>query len=237
MKAALFVGGWEGHAPTHFSDWYAALLKETGFAVDVYDTLAPLEAPERLADVDLITPIWSSARSGHREEFGNMTKPQEDGLLKLIGDGCGIAGWHGHMGDAFRDRPTYHFLIGGQFVAHPPGWPDNPVPSDDFVDYDVTITKPWHPLVEGIRSFRLKSEQYYMLVDPSNEVLATTTFSGEHLWWIEGTVIPVVWKRRWDQGRIFYCSIGHRLDDLKVPQVTEIIRRGARWAAEGKRCR
>ena len=100
-----------------------------------------------------------------------------------------------------------------------------------FVDYDVTITRPDDPIVRGIKSFRLHSEQYYMLVDPSNEVLATTTFSGEHLWWIEGTVIPVVWKRRWDKGRIFYCSIGHTLDDLKVPQVTEIIRRGMIWAA------
>jgi len=71
-----------------------------------------------------------------------------------------------------------------------------------------------------------------MLVDPSNEVLATTTFSGEHLWWIEGTCMPVVWKRRWDQGRVFYSSIGHELNDLKVPQVTEIMRRGFRWAAK-----
>jgi type 1 glutamine amidotransferase len=160
-----------------------------------------------------------------------MTKPQEDGLLKLIAAGCGIGGWHGHMGDAFRDRPTYHFLIGGQFVAHPPGWPDNIIPSDDFIDYDVTITAPDHPIVDGIDSFRLLSEQYYMLVDPSNDVLATTTFSGEHLWWIEGATIPVVWTRRWDQGRVFYCSIGHTLDDLKVPQVTEIVRRGLVWAA------
>jgi len=231
MKAALFVGGWEGHAPTDFADWCRDLLSANGFKVDVYDTLEPLANPDGMRDVDLIVPIWSSARSAHRPEFGNMTKPQEDGLLELIGNGCGIAGWHGHMGDAFRDRPTYHFLIGGQFVAHPPGWPDNPVPSDDFVDYDVTITNPAHEIVEGIDSFRLHSEQYYMLVDPSNEVLATTTFSGEHLWWIEGSVIPVVWTRRWDRGRVFYCSIGHTLDDLKVPQVTEIIRRGALWAA------
>ena len=229
--AALFVGGWEGHAPTTFGDWCAALLRANGFEVSVHDTLAPLEDPASMAHVDLIVPIWSSARSSHQPEFGNMTKAEEDGLLALIAAGCGIGGWHGHMGDAFRDRPTYHFLIGGQFVAHPPGWPDNPVPSDDFIDYDVTITAPDHPIVSGIDSFRLLSEQYYMLVDPSNEVLATTTFSGAHLHWIEGNVIPVVWTRTWDKGRVFYCSIGHTLDDLKVPQVTEIIRRGLTWAA------
>ncbi len=234
MKAALFVGGWEGHAPTAFGDWCRDLLVSEGAEVVVHDTLAPLADLDGMADVDLIVPIWSSARSGHKEEFGNMRKEEEDGLLRLIGAGCGLAGWHGHMGDAFRDRPTYHFLIGGQFVAHPPGWPDNLQPEEDYIDYDVTITRPADPIVSGIRSFRLRSEQYYMLVDPSNEVLATTTFSGDHLWWIEGTVIPVVWKRRWDKGRVFYCSIGHELRDLKVPQVTEIMRRGMLWAARGQ---
>ena len=231
MKAVLFVGGWEGHAPTTFGDWCEDLLKEEGFEVVVHSTLAPLSNPAAMADIDLIVPIWSSARSSHQDEFGNITREEELGLLKLIADGCGIAGWHGHMGDAFRDHPTYHFMIGGQFVAHPPGWPDNPIPSEDFINYDVTITRPDDPIVKGIKSFKLHSEQYYMLVDPSNEVLATTTFSGDHLWWIEGTVIPVAWKRRWDKGNVFYCSIGHTLNDLKVPQVTEIMRRGMVWAA------
>ena len=232
-KAALFVGGWQGHDPQAFCDWATELLEGEGMRVVTYDTLAPLAEPEQLGDLDLIVPIWSSARSSHQPELGTMTKAEEDGMLRLIADGCGIAGWHGHMGDAFRDRPTYHFLIGGQFVAHPPGWPDNPVPADDFVDYDVTIVRPDDPIVHGIGSFRLESEQYYMLVDPSNVVLATTTFSGEHLWWIEGATIPVVWKRRWDSGRVFYCSIGHRIEDLRVPQVTEIMRRGMVWAAAG----
>lgn len=234
-KAALFVGGWEGHRPEAFRDWATRLLEAEGFEVTSHDSLAPLAEPDRLADVDLIVPIWSSARSSHRPEFGTMTKPEEDGLLQLVSDGCGIAGWHGHMGDAFRDRPTYHFLIGGQFVGHPPGWPDNPVPADDFIEYEVTITKPHDPIVEGVGSFRLTSEQYYMLVDPSNDVLAATTFSGDHLWWIEGTRIPVVWKRRWDKGRVFYCSIGHEVEDLEIPQVTEIMRRGMVWAASTDR--
>jgi type 1 glutamine amidotransferase len=184
-KAALFVGGWEGHRPEVFCDWATGLLQGEGFEVQSHETLAPLAQPEQLADLDLLVPIWSSARSSHRPEFGNMTKAEEDGLLQLIAAGCGIAGWHGHTDD---------------------------------------------PIVRGVDSFRLTSEQYYMLVDPSNHVLATTTFSGEHLWWIEGTTIPVVWKRRWDRGRVFYCSIGHRIEDLQVPQVTEIMRRGMVWA-------
>lgn len=230
-KAVLFVGGWEGHRPEAFSDWATDLLEREGFEVFSYDTLAPLADPGELAGVDLIVPIWSSARSSHQPEFGSMTKAEEAGMLTLVAGGCGIAGWHGHMGDAFRDRPTYHFLIGGQFVGHPPGWPDNLVPEDDFIDYEVTITQPDDPIVRGIGSFRLVSEQYYMLTDPSNQVLAATTFGGDHLWWIEGTRIPVVWKRRWDQGRVFYCSIGHSIDDLRIPQVTEIMRRGMTWAA------
>lgn len=230
-KAVLFVGGWEGHRPEAFSDWATDLLEREGFEVFSYDTLAPLADPGEMAGVDLIVPIWSSARSSHQPEFGSMTKAEEAGMLTLVAGGCGIAGWHGHMGDAFRDRPTYHFLIGGQFVGHPPGWPDNLVPEDDFIDYEVTITQPDDPIVRGIGSFRLVSEQYYMLTDPSNQVLAATTFGGDHLWWIEGTRIPVVWKRRWDQGRVFYCSIGHSIDDLRIPQVTEIMRRGMTWAA------
>ena len=43
-----------------------------------------------------------------------------------------------------------------------------------------------------------------------------------------------VWKKRWDKGRVFYCSIGHRIEDLRVPQVTEIMRRGMVWAASGR---
>jgi type 1 glutamine amidotransferase len=77
----------------------------------------------------------------------------------------------------------------------------------------------------------MHSEQYYMHVDPSNEVLATTTFSGAHTPWIDGNVIPVVWKRRWGQGRVFYSSLGHVRVDFDVPEAREITRRGMLWAS------
>jgi type 1 glutamine amidotransferase len=67
--------------------------------------------------------------------------------------------------------------------------------------------------------------------DPSNEVLVTTTFGGEHAPWIAGTVMPVVWKRKWSQGRVFYCSLGHHASDLEVPEARTIVQRGMLWAS------
>ena len=77
MKAVLFVGGWEGHKPQSFCDWAVELLENEGFEVVTYDTLAE---PEKMSDVDLIIPIWSSARSSHQDKFGNMNKAEEDWL-------------------------------------------------------------------------------------------------------------------------------------------------------------
>jgi type 1 glutamine amidotransferase len=77
----------------------------------------------------------------------------------------------------------------------------------------------------------MHSEQYYMQVDPFVEVLATTTFSGEHAPWIDGAVMPVVWKKKYGQGRVFYTSLGHVAADFDVPEAREIVNRGLLWAA------
>jgi hypothetical protein len=125
------------------------------------------------------------------------------------------------MCDAFRDAVDYQFMCGGQWVAHPGG----------IIDYRVDITRPDDPVMRGLSSFAYRSEQYYMHVDPSNEVLATTTFSGAHAPWVEGVVMPVVWKRRHGAGRVFYSSLGHVASEFDVPQMRTILRRGLLWAA------
>jgi type 1 glutamine amidotransferase len=114
-------------------------------------------------------------------------------------------------------------MVGGQWVAHP----------GNIIAYEVNIVKPEDPIVEGLSDFTIHSEQYYMHVDPSNEVLATTTFSGDHeeAYWIKGCVMPVVWKRKWGKGSIFFSSLGHVAKDYEVPEVKEIFRRGMLWAS------
>jgi len=117
----------------------------------------------------------------------------------------------------------YQFMVGGQWVAHPGG----------IIDYEVNIVpdKKDDPIVKGLKDFKMHSEQYYMHVDPGVEVLATTTFSGKYAPWIEGVVMPVVWKKYYGKGRVFYCSLGHVAADFDVPEAREIVKRGILWAA------
>jgi type 1 glutamine amidotransferase len=212
MKSALFVqGGWDGHQPRETTDVFAAVLRGEGYQVEVSDTLDVYLDPDKLAALDLIVPVWT---------MGTITREQERGLLAAVQNGVGIAGWHGGMGDSFRANPDYQFMVGGQWVAHPGG----------IIDYEVNITDHDDPITAGIRDFKMHSEQYYMHVDPSNQVLATTTFGGDHAPWIAGCVMPVAWKRMWGQGRVFFCSLGHVAQDFDVPEAREIVRRGLLWA-------
>jgi hypothetical protein len=130
------------------------------------------------------------------------------------------------MGDAFREAVDYQFMCGGQWVCHPGD------ESKDYVtDYTVNVVKSADPIMEGIKDFPYRSEQYYMHVDPSNEVLATTTFSGEYAPWTKGVVMPVVWKRHHGQGRVFYSSLGHSSKEFDVQEMRTILKRGLLWAA------
>jgi type 1 glutamine amidotransferase len=213
MKKALMVwGGWEGHEPKKGSELFAPLLEDAGYSLDIFDKLDVYADAAKMSEYDLIVPIWTQ---------GTITNEQEKGLLAAVKNGCGIAGWHGCMGDSFRNNTEYQFMVGGQWVAHP----------GNIIDYRVNIIRPEDPVMEGLSDFNMHSEQYYMHVDPSNDVLATTTFNGDHAYWVAGTVMPVVWKRKWGQGRVFYSSLGHVVRDFEVPEAREIMRRGMLWAS------
>ena len=90
---------------------------------------------------------------------------------------------------------------------------------------------PADPVMAGIKSFAYTSEQYYMHVDPAIHVLATTTFSGEHAPWIDGVVMPVVWKHVYGKGRVFHSTLGHRAKEFEHRDMATIMRRGMNWAA------
>ena len=212
-KALMVWGGWDGHEPKQCVDIFAPYLREQGYEVEISDSLDVYLDNAKLQALSLIVPVWT---------MGTITREQEAGLLAAVKDGVGIAGWHGGMGDSFRNNTEYQFMVGGQWVAHPGG----------VIDYDVNITNQHDPITAGLADFHMKSEQYYLHVDPANEVLAITTFGGEYAPWIKGTKMPVVWKRMWGAGRVFYTSLGHVAKDYSVLEARTIVQRGMLWASK-----
>jgi type 1 glutamine amidotransferase len=210
-KALIAWGGWEGHEPEATSRRFANILEGHDYEVSVHNSLDICAEPDEMSAFDLIIPNFSQ---------GTISPEQEQGLLGAVRAGAGLGGWHGGMGDAFRNNPEYQFACGGQWVAHP----------GNIIDYTVHIVDHDDPITAGLADFAMRSEQYYLHVDPSNEVLATTTFGDEHEPWIGGAVMPTVWKRQYGAGRVFYCSLGHVDADFDVPEAQTIIERGLLWA-------
>lgn len=213
MKKALFlIGGWDGHEPQACSDLVIGRLERFGVAAEQVHALDEI-TEARLAGCDVIVPCWT---------MGDIAHERVSMIERRVREGCGLAGWHGGMGDAFRVSTDYQFMTGGQFVAHP----------GNIIDYEVEIADRDHPITRGLPArFAVRSEQYYMHVDPGNRVLAHTTFSGEHAAWVRGVRMPVAWTRRHGLGRVAYCSVGHGTTDLGAEPVLEIVARGIAWAS------
>lgn len=213
-KKVLYVyGGWEGHEPEQCRDIFVPWLKSEGAEVFLCDDLSCYDDSVLIAEVDLIIQHVTMSK---------ITGSRERALLNAVKRGVGLAGWHGGIGDSFRDNTEFQYMVGGQWVAHPGG----------IIPYRVTITDREDLITRGLEDFDIKSEQYYMHVDPNVKVLATTTFSGDHDFWINGAVMPVVWKKKYGKGRVFYSSLGHVASDFDIPEVFEIMKRGIKWAAE-----
>ena len=223
-KNILFVyGGMKGHKPAESVDLMVPKLRAEGANVKIYNKLSVYTNEKLMSETDLIIQTWT---------LGKITKKQFEGLQNAVMNGTGLAGWHGGLGDAFRDNLKFQFMVGGQFLSHPGGQ----------IDHSIKIIDNNDPITNGLEDFDLKkTEQYYMLIDPNIKVLAISEFErenyekpGKHENNITGSTMPVVWKKNYGKGRIFYSSIGHHLTEFKVQEVMTMQMRGFRWASEGK---
>ena len=216
-KALIVWGGWDGHQPKEVAAIFARLLEAEKFSVEVRDSLDAFNDGAKLKSLSLIVPVWT---------MGTISEEQLKNVCAAVRGGVGIAGCHGGMCDSFRAATEWQFMTGGQWVAHP---------GNDGVEYTVKITGGENPITAGMSDFKVRSEQYYMHVDPAVNVLATTRFptaDGPHVG--NGLVdMPVVWTKVYGQGRVYYNSLGHQANIVSMPPVLELMRRGFLWAASG----
>jgi type 1 glutamine amidotransferase len=220
-KALIFQGGWDGHEPQLTSKRFAGLLEKNGIASEIYDDHSCFADYEKLLTYDLIVACWTG---------GDLNGEHSRNISEAVARGVGLAGCHGGMCDAFRNDTNWQFMTGGQWVSHPGG---------DGVEYTVNIRRGTSPIVEGLEDFTVKSEHYYLHVDPAIEVLATTRFPNANVNYYHSANkpidMPVAWTKYWGLGRVFYCSLGHH-DDVfdNSPSAQMLMERGMLWASQGK---
>lgn len=220
-RTALIVwGGWDGHQPEQVAHLFKDILEAENFSVTVSNTLDAFLDADAVSKLSLIVPIWT---------MGEITGEQFGPVQKAVAEhGVGIAGCHGGMCDSFRVNTEWQFMTGSQWVAHP---------GNDGVEYTINInTANPHPITAGLSDFGVKSEQYYLHVDPGVNVLATTDFplpgvGGVHVQ--NPCKMPQVYTKMYGAGRVFYNALGHQRDVLEATEPRELMRRGFLWAAKG----
>jgi type 1 glutamine amidotransferase len=226
-RALVVRGGWDGHQPVEATEEFVPFLKENGFEVRIEESPAVYADAEYLDTVDLIVQSVTMSTI-EKEEF--------EGLRRAVENGTGLGGWHGGIADSFRNNSDYLHMIGGQFATHPGKAPEERTgeQSDNYVPYTVNMTAAAaeHPITRGISDFELTTEQYWVLHDDYNDVLATTT-QKVRPWdpWTREVTSPAIWTRQWGKGRIFVSTPGHHVDILQDDNVRTIIERGLLWAS------
>ena len=228
MKNALVVrGGWDGHQPVETTNVFIPYLEANGFNVRIEESPAIYADAEYMATVDLIQQT-NTMNVITREEF--------DGLQKAVIAGAGFAGWHGGIADSYRNNSDYLQMVGGQFASHPGKAPEERKGEqpDNYMPHTINMTElgKVHPITSGISDFDLVTEQYWVLHDDYNDVLATTT-QKVRPWdpWNREITSPAIWTRNWGKGKIFVITCGHNLEIVTEKNVRTIIERGLLWAS------
>ena len=148
-KKILYVyGGWNGHEPVQCRDIFVPWLKEAGAEVIESDSLGIYRDADLMNSLDLIIQAWTQ---------GTLGRVESRALLSAVKRGVGLAGWHGGTGDSFRTDVEFQYMVGGQWVAHP----------GNIIPYEVVITDKEDPVTNGLSDFKMKSEQYFMHIDPN----------------------------------------------------------------------
>lgn len=212
-RALVTWGGWDGHQPERVATLFSSWLRSAGVEVELFDTLSCFDDPARVAGFDLIVPVWT---------MSEIAKDQALNVCAAVAAGTGIAGCHGGMCDAFRTNVDWQFMTGAQWVAHP---------GNDGVDYKVRVTSD-HEVVAGLPDFAVKTEQYYLHIDPAVRIHAVCDFplvDGPHA--VNGPVeMPVVFTKGYGKGRVYYNALGHQANVIDHGTPSEMLKRGMLWA-------
>ncbi len=192
-------------------------------AVDVIQDVEFLGDPA-LQDYDVVLLNycnWQSPGLSERAKQNFVTFLQRGGGLVLIHFANG-AFHYSLPGGEESDWPEYRNIC-RRVWDHQPGQSGH----DAYGTFRVDIRHDSHPIMRGIESFETIDELYYRQQgDAAIELLCSAKSE------VAGNDEPMAFVYPYGNGRVFQTVLGHDAASLRVPQVSQIIRRAVAWTAK-----
>jgi type 1 glutamine amidotransferase len=179
--------------------------------------------------------IFMVSTTGHHplpESFDDKAVQARKDFSEYIKSGKGgLMGTHAG-GDANHQWAEYQDMIGGEFAGHPYGKvaiknedPDNPINAvfggKGFVISDEIYT--FKPLTDKRQEGYSREKNHVLLsIDLEKSKLGDTTRKdGDY---------ALAWTKKYGEGRVFYCSIGHQKEDWYNPVLLKHYLAGIQYA-------
>jgi uncharacterized protein len=212
------------------------LGEKTGAFSAVHSEDESMFEPEKLKEFDAVFMINTTGEvfrpkempadeAGKKKALEREARLQKS-LVDFVKSGKGLCGTHSAT-DTYREWKDYNEMMGGAFVSHP--WHEA-VP--------VRILDKEHPLNKVFKGegFTITDEIYQFRDDTAlasdRRMLLTLQpgWDGLSRGERKDKLYPISWIDKYGEGRIFYCSLGHRQEIYYNPVVLEHYLAGFQYA-------
>ncbi len=244
VKKLVFVAGRKSHGPEgngiHDYPWSVRLLKvlfersnvREGVRVETHFDGWPAD-DRSLEDADTVVVI-SDGRDGHiGEEAPHLVSEERRNRMgRLIEKGCGLVTFHFSVFAPEALEESVLRWSGGYFQWDTGGqrkWYSAIKVAED----DLWLPSPQHPVVRGVKPFRMRDEFYYNLRFAANGVRVSPLLAVPALPGRDPDGRWVAWAtEREGGGRAFATSCGHFYDNWKNDEFRKLMLNAIAWTAK-----
>jgi type 1 glutamine amidotransferase len=190
------------------------LFEQLGARSERYDVVALRGAaaltPRRLSRADAVVFANTS---------GELPLPERGALLRFVRRGGAFIGTHS-ASDTLHAWPGYERLLGAEFTRH-----------GAVQQGRVVVSGAPHPITRGMpRSFPITDEFYEFAAPPPAGTRVLARLDPDSVADELGEDLPLVWARRFGDGRVFYNALGHPRETWGNRSFRRLTSRGVRWA-------
>ena len=206
MNILLLVGG-SHHDSPEIRDALQGIFEHDGSHTVTQSEDMSVLNPESLKNVDVVVNATTDREPEPSEHYA---------LINHVASGAGLVVVHGGLA-SFWNSQAYFGMVGCKFAG-------KSLEEKGSGDFDVIFgpnrfTRQ-HPITLGLSDYTVNDELFFLQGDQTQwQVLARA----------QGH--PIMYVKSFGLGRVFVSALGHDENRFLVPNTTEVMRRGALWAA------